>query len=210
MGSSRRLGAIAVFVASLAILLWQTRHPEHYGKLVSAWTRRGAAPQGVVSRQQKSDPWSFTTVTSAYRAYERSALAETVQMRATFGKMPARHRDLAGTVVDYGAKLDRLAEAAQVNSVVTQGIADLAISELGVNGTEVEQRDGGSIFRTREALLHFVRDWSEEGANERETIFKPILDVLRDVPMEERGQMTVLVPGSGLGRLAWEISQLGM
>lgn len=58
-------------------------------------------------------------------------------------------------------------------------------------------------------MKHYLRDWSSEGASEREVIFSPILDVLKLVPQAERGSQKILVPGSGLGRLAWEISQLG-
>jgi hypothetical protein len=73
----------------------------------------------------------------------------------------------------------------------------------------LERRGAGTLGRTREALRHFVRDWSAEGAPERATIFTPILEALADVPIEERAGRRVLVPGSGLGRLAWEISELG-
>ena len=44
---------------------------------------------------------------------------------------------------------------------------------------------------------------------ERKAIFTPILDCLSDVPRAQRAGMRVLVPGCGLGRLAWEISELG-
>ena len=65
------------------------------------------------------------------------------------------------------------------------------------------------LGRVQESLKHYVRDWSEEGAKERGRIFEPILRVLRDVPVDDRRKLKVLVPGSGLGRLAWEISELG-
>jgi carnosine N-methyltransferase len=129
-------------------------------------------------------------------------------MRASFAKLTPSQAGLASTV-NYGFKLGMLDEATATNAIVANGIADLAVRELGANASEVDTRESGSLFRTRETMLHFVRDWSEEGASERNIIFQPILDVLRDVPESERGYMTVLIPGSGLARLAWEISQLG-
>jgi carnosine N-methyltransferase len=129
-------------------------------------------------------------------------------MRASFAKLTPSQAGLASTV-NYGFKLDMLDEATATNAIVANGIADLAVRELGVNASEVDTRESGSLFRTRETMLHFVRDWSEEGASERNIIFQPILDVLRDVPESERGNLKVLIPGSGLARLAWEISQLG-
>lgn len=65
-------------------------------------------------------------------------------------------------------------------------------------------------MRVREALKHLVRDWSDEGAVERQNTHEPILTVLKKaVPPEDRAKVKVLLPGSGLGRLAWEVSELG-
>lgn len=57
-------------------------------------------------------------------------------------------------------------------------------------------------------ILHAVsRDWGAEGLQERDECYVPLLDVLRDqMPAGAR----VLVPGSGLGRLACEVAGLGL
>ena len=48
------------------------------------------------------------------------------------------------------------------------------------------------------------RDWSAEGAIEREECYKPIIDSLKElIPVKEGEKPKVLVPGSGLSRLAW-------
>ncbi|KAJ1960940.1 hypothetical protein GGI12_003527 [Dipsacomyces acuminosporus] len=58
-------------------------------------------------------------------------------------------------------------------------------------------------------LKQFVRDWSEEGKEERDQTYGPILDALEKefahIPPEARGGVRVLVPGAGLGRLAFDI-----
>ncbi|KAJ2816559.1 hypothetical protein GGI24_005690, partial [Coemansia furcata] len=55
----------------------------------------------------------------------------------------------------------------------------------------------------------FVRDWSSEGANERQLTYGPLIDALEDefseIAPESRGDVRVLVPGAGLGRLAYDI-----
>lgn len=99
-----------------------------------------------------------------------------------------------------------------VNSKITTAIAGLAKIEFSV---ELHRDSGGratdvGLGRVRESLKHFVRDWSHEGKEEREKIFAPILSLLSDVDTDERSERTVLVPGAGLGRLAWEISELGV
>lgn len=63
--------------------------------------------------------------------------------------------------------------------------------------------------KVRSTLRSFVRDWAEEGREEREACYGPILNALEDHFPEGRGNVKVLVPGCGLGRLAMEIAALG-
>ncbi|KAJ2486739.1 hypothetical protein IWW37_005503 [Coemansia sp. RSA 2050] len=55
----------------------------------------------------------------------------------------------------------------------------------------------------------FVRDWSSEGAEERRLTYGPLIEALEDeysgIALELRGEVHVLVPGAGLGRLAYDI-----
>ncbi|GBE59022.1 N2227-like family protein, putative [Babesia ovata] len=68
-----------------------------------------------------------------------------------------------------------------------------------------------NINWVRTMLRQFVRDWSEEGAMEREQTFTPLLESLqRHVPIEDPEKPPrVLCPGSGLGRLPYEVVRLG-
>ncbi|KAF8607126.1 N2227-domain-containing protein [Ceratobasidium sp. AG-I] len=69
--------------------------------------------------------------------------------------------------------------------------------------------------KVRSTLKQFVRDWGVEGKVERDACYGPMLDALceyfHEVPVDERGNFRVLVPGAGLGRLAWDtnIRKLG-
>ncbi|KAJ1301282.1 hypothetical protein OPQ81_003687 [Rhizoctonia solani] len=67
--------------------------------------------------------------------------------------------------------------------------------------------------KVRSTLKQFVRDWGVEGKVERDSCYGPMLDALcehfHDVPVEERGNFRVLVPGAGLGRLAWDVAARG-
>lgn len=67
--------------------------------------------------------------------------------------------------------------------------------------------------KLRSTLKQFVRDWSVEGKVERDACYAPIIDALlshfHDIPDEARGKLRVLVPGAGLGRLAWDVAKLG-
>lgn len=62
-------------------------------------------------------------------------------------------------------------------------------------------------------LRSFVRDWSEEGASERQQCYSPILrELTRMFPKLSqpfKAPISCLVPGAGHGRLALEIACLG-
>ncbi|KAK7043528.1 N2227-like protein-domain-containing protein [Favolaschia claudopus] len=104
--------------------------------------------------------------------------------------------------------LNKLVEVTSANAKITDAIARLAEQQFNI---DLPPRGGTSsdLMRVRESLKHYIRDWSADGVRERENIFTPILDVLRAVDIDARAGKRVLVPGAGLGRLAWEISELG-
>ena len=71
-----------------------------------------------------------------------------------------------------------------------------------------------NIIQIRSALRLLVRDWSLEGIEERNATHKPILEELqsffKDRPKKDfENGINVLIPGSGLGRLVYEIAKLG-
>lgn len=75
----------------------------------------------------------------------------------------------------------------------------------------VEVKD---IIKMRSTLKLFIRDWAIDGAEERNSTYKPILNELqlffKDRPKKDFEEgINVLVPGAGLGRLMYEIAKLG-
>ncbi|ESK91470.1 N2227-domain-containing protein [Moniliophthora roreri MCA 2997] len=154
-------------------------------------------------------PFSVENAYYSYHRYRQLSQAQLNSMRNSYASVGRTHKRI-GYDLGYPAKLNRLQETTEVNAHVTDAIARLAEREFpNLNDQWLPGIDSGNISRVRESLKHFVRDWSTDGAEERNRIIQPILDVLRLVDVDKRAEKRVLVPGSGLGRLAWEISQLG-
>ena len=92
-------------------------------------------------------------------------------------------------------------------------------SHASTSGPSSEPQDKDAAQdKVRSTLRSFVRDWSEEGRNERQACYGPCLEALeRHYPQDtnsqicgrKRGDIKVLVPGCGLGRLALEIASRG-
>lgn len=61
-------------------------------------------------------------------------------------------------------------------------------------------------------LKQFARDWSAEGESERLQSYKPIIDEIEkffDPEKMEINEVKILVPGAGLGRMAYELASRG-
>ncbi|KAH8110550.1 N2227-domain-containing protein [Phellopilus nigrolimitatus] len=145
---------------------------------------------------------------AAFHHYEDLSKLDVKQMQKSYAKIGRSHKRV-GYDLGYPAKLARLAELARTNARVMSGIARLALDAIGRDEKSLGYPSTDDLRKVRESLRHFIRDWSSDGAQERVVILKPILDELSQMDPAERHTHKVLVPGSGLGRLAWEISELG-
>ncbi len=170
--------------------------------------------------QLKLFPYNRLSTFSPERAYASFASYALLSEReldakgASYATSSRGNRRVASRI-GYERKLLEAREIIHLNAVVTEGIVSFVEEEMPLltrwNGRRVlgSGVSSGELSLVREVIKHFVRDWSDEGRKERSTIFEPILKVLRCVGGENRKDTKILVPGCGLGRLAWEISQLG-
>jgi carnosine N-methyltransferase len=70
------------------------------------------------------------------------------------------------------------------------------------------------VVKMRSTIKSFLRDWSSQGQLERDMCYKPIMDEVRDYfpsPIDEKtGQrVSILHPGSGMGRLVFDFALQG-
>ena len=88
---------------------------------------------------------------------------------------------------------------------------DIPFSELQafIKDAEANGRYGDGTT-VNQCLKHFVRDWSDDGSHERVETFPRVLRTLEGLfpGRSQRSAPKVLVPGSGLGRIAHEIAAL--
>jgi N2227-like protein len=181
----------------------------YLSSLYSTFTLSPAALYGTTA---SSSSFSLEHAAYSFQSYSAVAASETNGYRSKFNTLRGAHRRLA-VEIGYSAKIEMLKEASIANSSVTRAIYDLARAEFPcLNTSMTSARARGmkqDIGRVRESLKHLVRDWGSEGARERDVIFAPILAELSKIPPERRSGHRVLVPGAGLGRLAWEIASMG-
>lgn len=89
------------------------------------------------------------------------------------------------------------------------------IEHNGANkgGRKRRKISGHEIDKIQSTLKQFVRDWSREGEAERSAVYTPLMNAVESrygkIPFESRGHVRILVPGAGLGRLAFEYAAQG-
>lgn len=130
---------------------------------------------------------------------------------------------LAAPPFNYLETLDRVDAAIESNAELARSIVRLGLRSFQVydkideNQAEVlpEQWAGvakySDIDKARSTIRQFYRDWSVEGAEEREASYGPIKRALaaERIKKPEVQHLKVLVPGAGLGRLVLDLSLAG-
>jgi SAM-dependent methyltransferase len=90
------------------------------------------------------------------------------------------------------------------------GLSHYNISALELRAYEkIRGRAAGDHTQVVQALKHFARDWSAAGEHERAATFPQILSTMATLFPYPTGEQRVLVPGAGLGRLAYELAAQG-
>ncbi|XP_045782776.1 carnosine N-methyltransferase isoform X3 [Maniola jurtina] len=175
----------------------------------------------------------FRAVVNAFKYYKLCSLDRIHKSENIISMLPASHHKRLEKYRTYLTKFKRCLDAN--NSIVHLIIKDVDtmfenVDHSGAttsNGTESfgcnysnceipkqqQHKMQHDVEKVQSVLKNIVRDWSEAGAAEREQCYKPILDELDyRYPAEEfsdRSHIKVLVPGAGLGRLAWEVAAKG-
>lgn len=146
---------------------------------------------------------------AALEAYKDKAFSLVRRRYALFSKMPLHHRQLA-TDVGYIERLRSVEARIASNSVIVNALARFARQKHSIRDYELRGARPAANSLVIELLHHFVRDWSQELASERNELFEPLISSLKnEFALETRPFKRVLVPGSGLGRAAYDISSLG-
>lgn len=122
--------------------------------------------------------------------------------------------------IQYSTKFDRVDEHLVLNQLLCDKIVKNALEyyqipakELKKHGAEiVSSGKRAEKVSVSQALKHYVRDWTTSGTGEREETFPALLGTLEELfphRKERETPLRVLLPGSGLNRLAHEVAQLG-
>jgi carnosine N-methyltransferase len=182
----------------------------------------------------ESETDHFNDVCSAYRQYANFAMAQWANHAYRFQSLPESQRrvlppHLLFDTNEYMQSMTEYKEAVIRNQFCLDCIlrhAGQAHSQQVPRSEDVTSVTDEQISKLSSVLKSLARDWSVEGKVERDMAYLPIIrDIQKYVPVVHRGGAyppnnatnpppppqppRVCVPGSGLGRLAFELIRLG-
>ncbi|CAK1548857.1 unnamed protein product [Leptosia nina] len=175
----------------------------------------------------------FQAVVNTFKYYKLCCLDRIHKSEKIISMLPKSHQQRLEKYRTYLTKFKNCLDAN--NSIVhliiehvdrifenvdhTIDVAETNGSEIGFNynnceiSSQKQHKMQHDVEKVQSVLKNIVRDWSAAGAAEREQCYKPILDELEarfpEENFNDRSHIKVLVPGAGLGRLAWEVSVMG-
>ncbi|KAK2772166.1 hypothetical protein FQN52_005018 [Onygenales sp. PD_12] len=154
----------------------------------------------------------------SFRQYRRSAhLNTTHRRRQAFYALPSAHwQMLAKPPFSILDNLNNVDDAIDANADIAHAILSTGLEAFGLTA-KPDGKDpkawhdtatASDIGKAHSTVRQFYRDWSAEGIPERDACYKPVMDDLDEL-FGSRPNVSVLVPGAGLGRLVFDLSSAG-
>ncbi|KAF2271290.1 methyltransferase-like protein [Westerdykella ornata] len=165
----------------------------------------------ATGRRRKRYPSFPDALAHSINSFEQYAfLAEKVLQRkhARYAKQTPAQKAISNKI-GYSTHFEKSRKAVELNARFVEQIAQIARAHYHTGPGALEDEEDADFGLVDLAFGHLSRDWSTQGAKERQAVFPRVLDGLeRHFGGKGRGKK-VLVPGSGMGRLASDIADLG-
>ncbi|KAI6246538.1 Carnosine N-methyltransferase [Erysiphe necator] len=159
----------------------------------------------------------FLQALDSFFQYSKIAHHEITHVRRqSFYALPKQHFELlAAPPFLYQETLNSVDDAIDENSKLSLAIFQAGLQSFDIETSTPESWQGkatsNDIEKARSTLRQFFRDWSNEGTAEREASYGRVVEILQaEKSSRPNGKLRVLVPGAGLGRLAFELCRAGI
>ncbi|CAD7087266.1 unnamed protein product [Hermetia illucens] len=163
---------------------------------------------------------SFLQVLAAFKHYDTYSMLRVNKTESYLNTLPNEHQDM---LLPYRNHLNKLRDCIECNyRIISKMIKDSDQLFLNSGETSIRQEIVGAdeVTKIRQqdlesvqiTLKQFARDWSSDGEEERRQCYQPIIDAIMDFYKPEEydlSKIKILVPGAGLGRMAYELAYRG-
>jgi len=166
--------------------------------------------------EEEEEQRHFQHVIDTFMYYKTFSMRQLERKIKSFESIPKHHQMMVPTLTH---RLEKMKDAIDANSKFLKDIieptremfenSNVSDARNELNRTPVTS-DGSDRVRT--TIKQFVRDWSSEGQHERKQCYEPIykeLEILFPEHSYDRSDVSILIPGAGLGRLMYDIVSQG-
>ena len=141
--------------------------------------------------------------------YKNNSLKDAKKIENDFKSIDSKYLDLLS--FDIKDRINKINKGIEINSKFLNLIIEPYINDE-LKHSEYNQNKN-NINKLISTLKLFIRDWSIDGKKERNLVYSPIINEFKNYFMNNnifnKKDLKILIPGTGLGRLQYEISKLG-
>ncbi|XP_013909998.1 PREDICTED: carnosine N-methyltransferase [Thamnophis sirtalis] len=200
----------------------QAEPPRRDGEAAAENTlcERDSLPQLATTKldgkeEEKQEREHFRRIINAFRYYGINMHERVTRAERQFRTLPAIQQKLLPQFLPH---LDKIRKCVDHNQGILQSVVNDCTRMFenreydGDGNGKITPASTFDMDKLKSTLKQFVRDWSETGKPERDSCYQPIInEIVKNFPKDrwDLSRINVLVPGAGLGRLAWEIAMLG-
>lgn len=116
---------------------------------------------------------------------------------------------LIGNKLGYPSHFEKAKKGIEVNAQFAEHVAKIGRELYRTGQQPLEHEDDADFGLVNLAFGHLLRDWSAQGIKERQAVFPPVMEALEQHFGKTGMGKKVLLPGSGMGRLASDIADMG-
>ncbi|KAL6259804.1 hypothetical protein P5V15_009715 [Pogonomyrmex californicus] len=169
------------------------------------------------SYEDEEERKHFQRIVSAFRYYKPHSLQRVKKTESYLLSLPPHHQKLLRKYKEHLQEVKRCIENNdQIIKLIIKDVAhifeNVCPSTAQVDGALTLRPVMSDQEKVQATIKQLVRDWSVQGTEERKACYQPIIDeILCQFPSEHctPSDVHILVPGAGLGRLAFEIAKRG-
>ncbi|XP_052248905.1 carnosine N-methyltransferase-like [Dreissena polymorpha] len=162
----------------------------------------------------------FVRILNSFKAYRVFSLSRITDSLRHYDGLPNHHKQLIPHFLKHMETVQSCVEQnSRIIKLITQDAEHIFENQQNMSNAGEEEPDSKSTLprlsdmeKVKSTLKQFVRDWSDQGQHERAVCYDPVIaEVVKRFPADncETSQVNILVPGAGLGRLAFEFARRG-
>ncbi|XP_052806111.1 carnosine N-methyltransferase-like [Mya arenaria] len=162
----------------------------------------------------------FTRILNSFRSYRTFCQRRVTDTLRYYEGLPTHHKQLIPNFLQHLTHVQWcICENYDVLKLIIQDVEHIFENKQNAaNAGEDEPTSKATLpkisdmDKLKSTLRQFVRDWSTDGQAERDVCYTPVIEeIVKRFPPEscDSSQVSILVPGAGLGRLAFEFAKRG-